>query len=86
MEIKGRNIIITGAASGLGKELTKQMLSLGGNVAAIDINEANLKQLKEELKTDKLKTYIVDAGNKESIAKFRKDYIKGVLIIIIKRF
>lgn len=76
MEIKGRNVIITGAASGVGKELTKQMLQKGGNVAAIDINEDNLNKLKEELKNDKLKTYVVDMGSNDSIKKFRSDYIK----------
>ena len=76
MEIKGKNIIVTGAASGVGKELTKQMLKKGGLVAAVDINEDNLKVLKEELNSDKLKTFVVDMGSIESIEKFRKDYIK----------
>ena len=76
MIIKERNVIVTGAASGVGKELTKQMLKKGGLVAAIDINEENLKLLKEELKTDKLKTYVVDMGSNESIKKFREDYKK----------
>ena len=76
MEIKGKNIIVTGAASGVGKELTKQMLKKGGLVAAVDINEDNLKTLKDELKSDKLKTFVVDMGSIESIEKFRKDYIK----------
>ena len=76
MEIKGKNIIVTGAASGVGKELTKQMLKKGGLVAAVDINEDNLKALKEELNSNKLKTFVVDMGSLESIEKFRKDYIK----------
>ncbi len=76
MEIKGRNVIITGAASGVGKELTKQMLQKGANVAAIDINEDNLNKLNDELKNDKLKTYVVDMGSNESIKKFRSEYIK----------
>ena len=48
MKIKGKNVIITGGASGVGKELTKQMLNKGCNVAAIDINEENLEKLKKE--------------------------------------
>ncbi len=76
MEIKERNIIVTGAASGVGKELTKQLLRKGGNVAAIDINEENLKSLKEELNSDKLKTYVVDMGSIDSIKKFRENYKK----------
>ena len=76
MEIKNRNIIVTGAASGVGKELTKQLLGLGGNVAAVDINEENLTTLKSELNSDKLKTYVVDMGSMESIQEFRSQYKK----------
>ena len=76
MEIKNQNVIVTGAASGVGKELTKELLQKGANVAAIDINEENLNILKEELKSDKLKTYIVDMGSSDSIKKFREDYKK----------
>lgn len=76
MELKRKNAIVTGAASGLGKELTKQLLKKGCNVAAIDINSDNLKKLAEELNSNKLKTYVVDMGSEESIKKFRKDYKK----------
>jgi short-subunit dehydrogenase len=76
MEIKKQNVIVTGAASGLGLELTKQLLNEGANVAALDINEENLKKLALDLNTDHLKTYVVDMGNFESIKKFREDYKK----------
>ena len=76
MEIKRKNVIVTGAASGLGKELTKQLLKKGCNVAAVDINHDNLEKLKEELNSNKLKTYVVDMGSDESIKKFRVDYKK----------
>lgn len=76
MEIKNQNVIVTGAASGVGKELTRQLLNKGANVAAIDVNEGNLNILKEELKSDRLKTYVVDMGDNESIKEFRKDYKK----------
>ena len=32
MKIKGKNVIVTGGASGVGKELTKQLLEHGCNV------------------------------------------------------
>ena len=76
MEIKKQNVIVTGAASGLGLELTKQLLKEGANVAAVDINEENLKKLEQDLNTNHLKTYVVDMGNVESIKKFREDYKK----------
>lgn len=76
MKIKGKNVIITGGASGVGKELTKQMLKCGCNVASIDINEENLEKLKEELNSKRLKTYVVDMGNIDSIKEFREKYKK----------
>ena len=47
MKIKGKNVIVTGGASGVGKDLTKQLLERGCNVAAIDINKENLENLKK---------------------------------------
>ena len=76
MEIKGKNVIITGAASGVGKELTKQMLKKGCNVAAIDINSDNLDLLKEELNSKRLRTYVVNIGSDKSIKEFREEYEK----------
>lgn len=76
MKIKGKNVIVTGAASGVGKELTKQLLKKGCNVAGIDINKDNLKLLEEELNSKKLKTYVVDMGSSDSIKKFREEYKK----------
>ena len=76
MELKRRNVIVTGAASGLGKELTKQLIDKGCRVAAVDINEDNLLRLKEEINNRRLKTYVVDMSSQESIKNFRTDYIK----------
>ncbi len=76
MEVKNQDVIVTGAASGLGLELTKQLLNEGANVAALDINEENLEKLKLDLKNENLKTYVVDMGNSESILKFKEDYKK----------
>lgn len=76
MEIKKQNVIVTGAASGLGLELTKQLLNEGANVAAVDINEDNLKKLQLDLNSNRLKTYVVDMGSVESIKKFRENYKK----------
>ena len=76
MIIKGKNVIVTGGASGVGKELTKQMLERGCNVAALDINGENLEKLKEELNSQNLKTYVVDMGDIESIRSFREQYKK----------
>ena len=76
MEIKEQNVIVTGAASGLGLELTKQLISAGANVAAVDINKDNLKKIEKEINSKNLKTYVVDMGDSKSIKDFKDKYIK----------
>lgn len=76
MEVKDKKIIITGGANGIGKEITKQLLLEGAYVSAVDINDKSLKALEEELKSDKLKTFVVDISNEDSINKFKEQYVK----------
>ncbi|MDO4996302.1 MAG: SDR family oxidoreductase [Bacilli bacterium] len=85
MEIKDKKIIITGAGNGIGKELTKQLLGKGAYVYGLDINEENLNSLKEELNNERLKTYVIDMGSRESISSFKEKFLSendGVDILI----
>ncbi len=56
----GKNVVITGAASGMAKSATELLLELGANVYAIDINAVNLP-----VKA----SFIADLGKKEEIDK-----------------
>ena len=76
MKIKGKNVIVTGAASGLGLELTRQLISEGAFVAALDINQDNLKKLEKEISSNNLKTYVVDMADSGAIKNFKEKYIK----------
>ncbi len=76
MEVKDKKIIVTGGANGIGKELAKQLLNQGAYVAVADINKDNLEKLKEELKSDKLTTFVLDVSNEENIKIFKEEYIK----------
>ena len=44
MKVVGKKIIVTGAGSGIGKELTIQLLRAGSTVIALDINKENLEK------------------------------------------
>lgn len=72
MKVKDKRIIVTGAGNGMGKEITKLLLSKGAFVEAIDINEENLKTLKNELNNENLSTTAVDVSSDESINSFVK--------------
>jgi short-subunit dehydrogenase len=65
--------IITGAGSGIGKELSVQALEGGATVFAIDVRETGL----EELKTSYPQTHIhqMDIGDKEAIVRFAEETI-----------
>ncbi len=47
--MEGRRILVTGAAQGIGREVARLSVQMGGKVAAIDLNGDGLKSLKEEL-------------------------------------
>lgn len=74
MKVKNKNIILTGAGSGIGKELTIQLLNKGATVIALDINKENLAKLKTETNNVRLFTHIVDVSSEESINEFKKEY------------
>lgn len=47
--MEGRNILVTGAAQGIGREVSSMIVQNGGRVAAVDMNGDGLKSLKSEL-------------------------------------
>ena len=55
---EGKNVVITGAASGMAKAATELLIELGANVYALDINEVKLPVTK---------SYKVNMGIKEQI-------------------
>ena len=57
---EGKNVVVTGAASGMGKAATEFLISLGAKVHAVDINPVDLPVEK---------AYIANLGEKESIEK-----------------
>jgi short-subunit dehydrogenase len=74
MKVKGKKIILTGAGSGIGKELAMQLTKKGASVIALDVNSESLDKLKSELNT--ISTYTVDMSNNKSIDEFKDDYYK----------
>jgi NAD(P)-dependent dehydrogenase (short-subunit alcohol dehydrogenase family) len=65
--------IITGAGSGIGKELSVQALEGGATVFAIDVRDTGL----QELKTNYPQTHVhqMDIGDKEAIVRFAEETI-----------
>ena len=68
MRLKGKKIIVTAAAQGIGKATAIQFAKEGASIIATDINEKKLSELKNEnldIKIEKL-----DATNKTEVESF----------------
>jgi NAD(P)-dependent dehydrogenase (short-subunit alcohol dehydrogenase family) len=60
--ITGRPVVITGAASGIGRSLARRLSALGSPVAIADIDEPGLKQVAAEL-TGPVLTKVLDVSD-----------------------
>lgn len=65
----GKTLLITGAGSGIGRELARQAVERGGTVIATDINEATLAET-NQLAGGALATYRLDVSNAAAIQAF----------------
>lgn len=64
---QGKNILITGGGSGLGKQMAIQYSQLGGKVMIIGRNEKKLANAVEKVGSDNLNYHILDVRNEKSI-------------------
>lgn len=75
-KINGSNILITGAASGIGRLLSFHIVKEGGNLVLLDINKAGLEDLKQELlktnKNVKIFIYKIDLSKKDEVLETTK--------------
>ena len=68
IDFKNKNILITGASGGIGNELVKKFVSLGGNVLGTGTNTEKLDSLKKEHPIIKVKKF--DVSDHERIEEF----------------
>lgn len=61
-----KNILITGASSGIGKEISLYLAKQGTTVILIGRNEERLREIKEQI-GDKAYTYVCDLNHTEKI-------------------
>ncbi len=70
-DLRDKVLIVTGAGSGMGRELTLQLVKKGVRIAACDINETTLEETKT-LADDpqRIKTYVLDVADREKADAF----------------
>ena len=83
-ELKGKRVVITGGASGIGKATAKRFATEGAKVGVLDYNEKAFDALKQEI-PELAGTVKVDVSNEESVAAAFKqmDEILGGIDILI---
>ncbi len=69
MQIKGKIFVVTGAGSGMGRELTKQLVAQGAQVAMADLSEAGLKETESLVDAGKVSKHILNVTDRESVEK-----------------
>lgn len=72
LSMKGRRVLITGAAAGIGKALVHRFAEAGADLILLDINEAGLAQLMVDLGVlcQQVTTHVVDLSDKAQIDDF----------------
>lgn len=68
MEIQDLNIIVTGAASGMGKCFTEQLAADGANVMACDVDEEGLSELDDSDFEGTIATATCDVTSEDDVA------------------
>jgi len=87
-KIKGKNIVITGGASGIGRLMALLCAEKGANVALLDINKNSLEQTVKEVRAKgdvDAQPYVCDIsdeGQVKDTAKKIKSHFKKVDILI----
>ena len=69
MKIANKIIVVTGAGSGIGRELTLQLLQKNANVVGIDIHDNALAETQQlaGVGDDRFKGFILDISNQEQV-------------------
>ena len=72
-----KNILLTGAASGIGKTTALELSKYGANLVLFDINEDGLEETNKQCSTN-VCTKVVDLSNADSINNALKEVVNEV--------
>lgn len=81
----GKNVFLTGAASGIGRALANQFAASGCNLYLVDIDEKGLKSTESEIQTasNRVWTYVCDLSQPDHVKAMLSDFDQRVDVIDI---
>ena len=71
--LKGKTILITGAASGIGKATSIESSKLGARIVAVDMNSEGLEMLIPQLEGDNHISYVGNLCHEDFLKKIGED-------------
>lgn len=77
MKIENKTILVTGAGSGIGKEVVLALLNKGARIAAVDVRKETLEELVKTVgeKSDRLSTHALDITDRVAVENLPKEVI-----------
>ncbi|TDF39929.1 SDR family oxidoreductase [Alteromonadaceae bacterium M269] len=78
MKLNNKTVVLTGAASGIGRALAEQLVKEGCHLALIDRDEKGLVEAREHLKTinNTISTHVVDLSDRDATNELRQEVMK----------
>lgn len=78
MKVSNKTIVVTGAGSGIGRELTLQLIKKQANVAGVDIHLDSLTETQKiaGVGEDRFKAFVLDISNKETVEALPNEVIQ----------
>ena len=67
MKVQGKTVVVTGAGSGMGRQLVLELVSRGAKVAAVDMREETLEETKSLAKGE-VATFVIDITDAAAVA------------------
>ena len=72
-DLKNRVAIVTGGAQGFGLAITERFIESGANVVIWDIDETEIKNAIDKIKSEKVSYQVVDVADHAGIKKSLKE-------------
>jgi NAD(P)-dependent dehydrogenase (short-subunit alcohol dehydrogenase family) len=79
MDLSGKNIMVTGASSGIGKSIALSLSKMGANVIMVARNEESLKAILKELEPGNHAYFLFDLSNPARIGNMMDTVCSGGL-------